>query len=77
MTMEANVVLRNDQVESFGRLFDFNQLQNLHVVLKDFTSHGEWTDVNNVDFRVFDSENSSDLGILFLLELLYCHSFHF
>ena len=75
--MEANVVLWNDQVEPFGRLFDLNQLQNLHVVLKDFTSHGKWTDVNNVYLGVFDSENSGDLGILFLLELLYCHSFHF
>ena len=69
MFTKLYVVFWHNQVESFGRLLDFDKFQNLHVVFLDFQSHGEWSDVNYINVRVFDRENSHYLCILFLFKL--------
>ena len=77
MLMEAHVVLWHDQMESLRWLLTFNERQDLHVVLEDFAGERVRADVDHVDIRVFDGENSRDLRVLLLLELLNSHSLHF
>jgi len=76
MLMEAHVVFRDNQVEPFGRLFDLNKLQDLHVVLIDFACQCVWTNVNYINFRIFHREDSCDLCVFLLLELFNSHTFH-
>ena len=67
MAMESHIVLRNDQVESLGWLFNFNKLEDLHVVFEDFACESVRSNIDNVDVWVFNREYSGDLGVLFLL----------
>ena len=74
MLSESDIVLWDDQMEALGWLFDLDQLEDLHVVLVDFTGQGEWTDVDDIDVGVLDSKDSHDLIVLLLLELFDGHS---
>lgn len=74
--MEAHIVLWHDQMESLSWFLDFNELQDFHVILEDFASERVRADVDHVDIGVFDGENSRDLRILLLFELLNSHSLH-
>ena len=67
--MKLRVVFWHNQVESFLRLLDFDEFQNLQVVFLDFQGHGEWRDVDYINVRVFHRENSHNLCILFLFKL--------
>mgnify|MGYP000982969722 FL=1 len=74
--MEANVVLWDNKVESFTRLLDFDQFKDLHVVLEDLASQSERAHIDHIHIWVFDRENSSDLRIFLLFELLDGHALH-
>ena len=71
--MELGVVFRNDQVEAFAGIFNFDEFQYLHVVFIHFRRHRERTDVDNVDVWIFAREDSHDLRVLLLLQLCDRH----
>lgn len=75
MLIELGVVFRNDQVEAFAGVFNFDQLQYLHVVFIDFRRHRKRTDVDNVNVWIFAREDSHDLRVLLLLQLCDRHAF--
>ena len=77
MLVEANIILRDDQMEPLVRLFDLHELQDLHVVFEYFTCESIWADVDHVNVWVLYREDSRYLGIFLLFELLHGHSLHF
>lgn len=52
-------VIRDDDIQSRMRAINFADFQDLHIVAENFRSHLKWCDVNYLDFRVFESENSA------------------
>ena len=77
MLVEANIILRDNQVEPLVRLFDLDELEDLHVVFEHFTCESVWADVDYIHVGVLYREDSRDLRILLLFELLHGHSLHF
>ena len=77
MLVEANIILRDNQVEPLVRLFDLDELKDLHVVLEHFTCESVRADVDHIHVRIFYREDSRYLRILLLLKLLHGHSLHF
>jgi len=71
MTRELHIIFWCYYVEAISWVFNLNQFQNLHVVLFNFLCQSEWTNVNNVDIRILDREDSCNLSVLFLLEFFY------
>jgi hypothetical protein len=58
MTFKLDVVFRDNDVETAPCVFNFNQLQDLHVVFGDFRGEHEWRHINDIDIRVLKSENT-------------------
>jgi len=55
-----------------------SDLQNLHIVSEDITSHLVGTNIDNLDVWVFArSKNSADLSVFTLQKLLHAHAFDF
>jgi len=77
MALELNVVLRDDDRESGGRVFDFDQLQNFFIVGLDFFGERIRTNVNHIYVWVLYAENSSHLGVFLLFKLFDGHPLNF
>lgn len=75
--MEVNIILRHNVVESFERLFDFNQLKDLQIVLRNLTSECIRADIDDVNIGVFETEHPGDLRILSLFVLIQTEALAF
>jgi len=58
MRSKLSVVLRYYDSKSSFWVFNFNQFQNLKIVIVDFICQREWTNVDDVDVRIFHSKQS-------------------
>ena len=67
---ELHIVFGNDDVESLVSGIDFYEFEYLKVVLVYVVGERERTYVDNVDIWVLDGENTCNLRVLLLLELL-------
>ena len=72
--MELGEVFWYNDGEPLLRLFYLDQLKNLKVVVVDLTGKWEWANVDDIDIRILDSEESGNLGVLFLLIFFNRHS---
>jgi len=69
----GNIVWHNNRQPVLCRV-DLSDLQNLHVITEDITGHLERCHVDNLNIRVFQTENSAQLCVLSLQELLHRNS---
>jgi hypothetical protein len=67
---ELHIVFGNDYVESLVSGIDFYEFEYLKVVLVYVVGECEGTNVDNVNIWVLDGENTCNLRVLLLLELL-------
>lgn len=70
MLGELHIVFGNDDVESLVSGIDFYEFEYLKVVLVYVVGECEGTNVDNVNIWVLDGENTCNLRVLLLLELL-------
>ena len=77
MLRELDIVLRNNNIESFLWSFNFYKFEDLDVVLVNIISQCEGRDIDDIYIRIFYREDSSYLRVFFLLELLYRESLEF
>ena len=61
MLREFHVVLRDDNMKSLICIVNFDEFQDLKIVLVDIISESERTDVDDIYIGVFDREYSCNL----------------
>lgn len=68
---ESINVLRHHKVDTLVSTFDVTDFEDFSVVAEDVRGHLKGRDVDDVDVWVLGGENSTDLGVLSLKELVH------
>ena len=61
--MEFDIIFGNNDPKSGFGFFEFAEFEDFSLLVVDVAGESEGGDVDDVDFGVFDAENSGDLGV--------------
>jgi len=71
MMWESIYIIWNQNVETALGRIDLTNLKDLHIIAEHIAGHLEGRDIDHLNVWIFQAEDSTELGVLTLQELLH------